>query len=132
MASKYVFTANDRHYGKRVGLMRGEGDFRCYECVDFSFYEREVDARDAEKRCTYCGGFVYITPEMIGEIEAAKPVRPVDLAKRHVQKIDLLTTAFHLRNRLDEVSYAYDKARQRIVELEAQVAQYENVALLDF
>ncbi|MGW8743535.1 hypothetical protein [Streptomyces sp. NPDC055794] len=128
MTSKYVFTELDRLHGKRVGLMKDETDFRCYECVDFTFYERGADARDADKRCTYCGGFVFIAPATIADIETAKPARPVSLDKRHVQHFDLLTTAFHLRSRLDEVSYAYDKARQRIAELEAQLAKHEAVA----
>ncbi|MFE0104152.1 hypothetical protein [Streptomyces sp. NPDC059009] len=132
MASKYVFTETDRLHGKRVGLMKSEGDFRCYECIDFSFYERDVDARDAYKRCTYCGGFVFIAPATIADIEAPKPVRPVDLAKRHVQRIDYATIAYNLGRRLEDVSFAYDKARQRIAELESRLAERENVVLLDF
>ncbi|WP_328742152.1 hypothetical protein OG436_14070 [Streptomyces caniferus] len=130
MTSKYVFTELDRLHGKRVGLMKDESDFRCYECVDFSFYERGADARDADKRCSYCGGFVFIAPAAIVEIEAVKPVRPVNLAKPHAQHIDYVTIAYHLGRRLEDVSFAYDKARQRIAELEAQLAERENVALL--
>ncbi|MER5851053.1 hypothetical protein ABT126_29510 [Streptomyces sp. NPDC002012] len=121
--TEYVFTAADREYGKRVGIKRSEGDFRCYQCVDFSFYEREVDASDADKRCTYCGGFVFIAPEQIAQLEAPKLVRPVNLAKREVQSFDLLTISYNLGRRLQDVSYAYDKARQRIAELEAQLAE---------
>ncbi|MFD4542448.1 hypothetical protein [Streptomyces bauhiniae] len=128
--TEYVFTATDRQYGKRVGLKRAEGDFRCCQCVDFSFYEREADASDAEQRCTYCGGFVFIVPEQIAQLEAPKPVRPVNLAKREVQGFDLLTISYNLGRRLQDVSFAYDKARQRIAELEAQPTERENVALV--
>ncbi|MFI6205926.1 hypothetical protein ACIBAI_05930 [Streptomyces sp. NPDC051041] len=120
--TEYVFSDADRQYGKRVGVKKSDGDFRCYQCVDFSFYEAEVSEKDAEERCSYCGGFVFITPQVIAQMEAPAPVRPVDLNKREAQRFDLLSIAYHLRQRLDEVSYAYDKARQRIAELEAQLA----------
>ncbi|MER8116290.1 hypothetical protein [Streptomyces sp. NPDC094031] len=128
MTSKYVFTELDRLRGKRVGVKKSDSDFRCYECVDFAFYERGVDARDADERCTYCGGFVFMTPAVVAAIEGEGPVRPVNLAKQKVQSFDLLTISDNLGRRLQDVSFAYDKARQRIAELEAQLAWRENVA----
>jgi hypothetical protein len=127
--TQYVFSDADREYGKRVGVKKSDGDFRCYQCIDFSFYEREVTEGDAEERCTYCAGFVFIAPQVIAQMEAPKPVRPVNLAKREVQRFDLLTIAYNLGRRVEEVSYAYDKARQRIAELEAQLAERETVDL---
>ncbi|WP_371671240.1 hypothetical protein OG985_28640 [Streptomyces sp. NBC_00289] len=123
---EFVFSDADRKYGKRVGVQKYHGDFRCYSCVDFSFYEREVNVFDAEEKCTYCAGPVFLTAGQIAEMEAVKPSRPVNLAKSHVQRFDLLSISFNLRNRLDEVSFAYDKARQRIAELEAQLADRES------
>ncbi|MGA5019266.1 hypothetical protein ACPCAA_17840 [Streptomyces griseoincarnatus] len=131
MSTKYVFSDHDREHGKRVGLQRRHGDFRCYECIDFSFYEREANEHDAEERCTYCGGYVYLTPEMIAEIAPVKPVRPVNLDKGHARKFDLLSIAHNLRTRLDEVSYALDKANQRIAELEAERPSGPMVYLVD-
>lgn len=129
--TEYVFSDADREYGKRVGVKKSDGDFRCYQCVDFSFYEREVAESDAEERCSYCGGFVFITPQVIAQLEAPKRVRPVNLSKPDVQRFDLLSIAFHLRSRLDDVSYAYDKARQRIEELEARLAEYEDAGFVE-
>ncbi|MGW1558329.1 hypothetical protein ACWCQ1_17665 [Streptomyces sp. NPDC002144] len=129
--TEYVFSDTDRQYGKAVGVKKSDGDFRCYGCVDFSFYERNVSEQDAEERCTYCGGFIFITAQMVAEIEAPKPVRPVNLQKRDVQRFDLLSIAYNLRNRLDEVSFAYDKARQRIAELEAQLAEREDAGFVE-
>jgi hypothetical protein len=128
---EYVFSDADREYGKRVGVKKSDGDFRCYQCIDFAFYEAEVSERDAEERCSYCGGFVFITPQVIAQMEAPKQARPVNLSKPDVQRFDLLSIAFHLRTRLDEVSYAYDKARQRIEELEAQLADREDAGFVE-
>jgi hypothetical protein len=128
---EYVFSDADREYGKRVGVKKSDIDFRCYQCIDFAFYEAEVSERDAEKRCSYCGGFVFITPQMIAQMEAPKQARPVNLSKPDVQRFDLLSIAFHLRMRLDEVSYAYDKARQRIAELEEQLADREDAGFVE-
>lgn len=129
--TEYVFSDADRQYGKRVGVKKSDADFRCYQCIDFSFYEREVSEKDAEERCTYCQGLVFITPQVIAQIEAPKPVRPVNLAKREVQRFDLLTIAYNLGQRLEEVSYAYDKARHRIAELEAQLAEREDAGFVE-
>ncbi|KOG26805.1 hypothetical protein [Streptomyces viridochromogenes] len=129
--TEYVFSDADRENGKAVGVKKSDGDFRCYQCVDFSFYERNLSEQDAEERCAYCGGFVFIAPDVIAQVEAGKPVRPVDLAKREVQRFDLLTIAYNLRTRLDEVSYAYDKARQRIAELEDQLADREGAGFVE-
>ncbi|SNS50166.1 hypothetical protein [Actinacidiphila glaucinigra] len=120
---KFVFSDIDRKYGKAVGVMRSEGDFRCYEHVDFNVYERNLSERDAGEKCTYCAGPVYLTAEQIAELERPKLSRPVNLAKREVQRFDLLTIAYNLRNRLDQVSYDYDQARKRIAELEAQLSE---------
>ncbi|WP_217129385.1 hypothetical protein [Streptomyces sp. AC558_RSS880] len=128
---EYVFSDADREYGKRVGVKKSDGDFRCYQCIDFAFYEAEVSERDAEERCSYCGGFVFITPQMIAQMEAPKQARPVNLSKPDVQRFDLLSIAFHLRMRLDEVSYAYDKARQRIADLEEQLADREDAGFVE-
>lgn len=128
---EYVFSDADREYGKRVGVKKSDADFRCYQCIDFSFYEREVTEKDAEERCSYCQGFVFIAPQVIAQIEAPKQARPVNLAKPDVQRFDLLSIAFHLRSRLDDVSYAYDKARQRIAELEAQLAEREDAGFVE-
>ncbi|MEW1694500.1 hypothetical protein [Streptomyces sp. NPDC091278] len=128
MTSRYTFSPADRLYGKRVGLKKAEKDFRCYECVDFSFYEREADARDAEERCAYCGTFVFINPATIALIEAPKSVRIVDLSKRHAQRIDYMTSAVNLDRRLIEVSFAYDKARQKIADLEDRLREREMAA----
>ncbi|RPF45731.1 hypothetical protein EDD96_2293 [Streptomyces sp. Ag109_G2-6] len=129
--AEYVFSDTDRQYGKAVGVKKSDGDFRCYQCVDFSFYERNVSEQDAEERCSYCGGFVFIAPEVIAQLEAPKQVRPVNLQKRDVQRFDLLSIAYHLRTRLDEVSFAYDKARQRIAELEARLAEREDAGFVE-
>ncbi|NWF28231.1 hypothetical protein HW130_18485 [Streptomyces sp. PKU-EA00015] len=120
---EYVFSDTDRQYGKKVGVKRSEGDFRCYQCIDFSFYEREVSEPDAGERCTYCAGFVFITSEVIAQLEVPKPVRPVNLAKREVQRFDLLTIAYNLGRRVEEVSYALDKARQQNDALRAEIAR---------
>ncbi|MGW0705103.1 hypothetical protein ACWD4G_03845 [Streptomyces sp. NPDC002643] len=129
--TEYVFSDADREYGKRVGVKKSDGDFRCYQCIDFSFYEAEVSERDADKRCTYCGGFVFITPQVIAQMEAPKQVLPVDLSKREVQRFDLVAMAYNLGRRVEEVSYAYDKARQRIAELEAKLAEYEDAGFVE-
>ncbi|EFL15340.1 hypothetical protein [Streptomyces sp. C] len=129
--TEYVFSDADREYGKRVGVKKSDGDFRCYQCIDFSFYEREVAEADAEERCAYCAGFVFIAPQVIAQMEAPKSVRPVNLAKREVQRFDLLTIAYNLGQRLEEVSYAYDKARHRIAELEAQLAEREDAGFVE-
>ncbi|MCD7439004.1 hypothetical protein K4B79_12290 [Streptomyces lincolnensis] len=129
--TEYVFSDADRENGKAVGVKKSDGDFRCYQCVDFSFYERNVTERDVEERCAYCGGFVFIAPEVIAQIEAPKPVRPVSLAKPEVQRFDLLTIAYNLRTRLDAVSYALDKSRQRVAELEARLADREGAGLVE-
>lgn len=128
---EYVFSDADREYGKRVGVKKSDGDFRCYQCIDFAFYEAEVSERDAEERCSYCGGFVFITPKAIAQLEAPTQARPVNLSKPDVQRFDLLSIAYHLRMRLNEVSYAYDKARQRIAELEAQLAEREDAGFVE-
>jgi hypothetical protein len=129
--TEYVFSDIDRQYGKAVGVKKSDGDFRCYECVDFSFYERNVAERDANERCSYCGGLVFILAGTIAAMEAPKVVRPVNLAKPDVQRFDLLSIAYNLRTRLDEVSYAYDKARHRIAELEAQLTEREDVRVAE-
>ncbi|MFJ3974872.1 hypothetical protein [Streptomyces sp. NPDC090021] len=129
--TEYVFSDADRQYGKRVGVKKFDTDFRCYQCIDFSFYEREVTEADAEERCSYCGGFVFITPQVIVQLEAPKPVGSVNLVKREVQRFDLLTISYNLSRRLEEVSYAYDKARQRIAELEAQLAERETAGFVE-
>ncbi|MFF4244319.1 hypothetical protein ACFYY2_07565 [Streptomyces sp. NPDC001822] len=128
---KYEFTDRDRKYGKRVGVKKG-GSFRCFDCFDFSFYDRDAHAGDLEEKCAYCQGPIFISPGQILVMEAAPKVnlakrpRKVNLAKSHVQSFPLLSMAFHLRNRLDLVSFAYDKARQRIAELEAQLSERED------
>ncbi|NUK41820.1 hypothetical protein HRW13_13195 [Streptomyces lunaelactis] len=129
--TEYVFSDADRQYGKRVGVKKSDSDFRCYQCVDFSFYEREVAEGDAEERCAYCGGFVFIAPQVIAQMEAPKPVLPVDLSKREVQRFDLVAMAYNLGRRVEEVSYAYDKARQRIAELETQLAEREGAGFVE-
>ncbi|MFI1655636.1 hypothetical protein ACH4ZU_12115 [Streptomyces sp. NPDC020472] len=129
--AEYVFSDADREYGKRVGVKKSDNDFRCYQCIDFSFYEREVAEGDAEERCAYCAGFVFITPAVIARLEAPKRVQPVNLVKSEVQKFDLFSIACNLRSRLEGVSYAYDKARQRIAELEARLAEYEDAGLVE-
>ncbi|MEU2111533.1 hypothetical protein [Streptomyces sp. NPDC019507] len=118
---EFVFSDTDRKFGKAVGVMRSEGDFRCFVCVDFSVYERGVSEQDAGEKCTYCAGPVFITAEQIAELERPKVSRPVNLVKREVQSFDLLTIAYNLRQRLDVVSVEYDRARRRIAELEAQL-----------
>ncbi|MGW3336192.1 hypothetical protein ACWDCL_01760 [Streptomyces sp. NPDC001009] len=120
--TEFVFSEIDRKYGKAVGVKKADGDFRCYECVDFSFYQRGVHSGDAGEKCTYCAGPVFITPAMIVEMEAPKRVRPVNLDKGHAGKFDVLTIAHNLGQRLRDVSFAYDKAIQRIAELETQLA----------
>ncbi|WP_282703732.1 hypothetical protein [Streptomyces sp. CC219B] len=129
--TEYVFSDADREYGKRVGVKKSDGDFRCYQCVDFAFYEREVTEADAVERCSYCGGFVFIAPKVIAQMAAPKQAQPVSLSKPDVQRFDLLSTAYHLRNRLGDVSYAYDKARQRIAELEAQLTEREDAGFVE-
>ncbi|WP_327431432.1 hypothetical protein [Streptomyces sp. NBC_01236] len=121
--AEYVFSDTDRQYGKAVGVKKSDGDFRCYECVDFSFYERTVSERDADERCSYCGGLIFVLAGTIAAMEAPKPVRPVNLAKREVQRFGLLAIAFNLRSRLNEVSYALDKTRQENHSLRAEIAR---------
>ncbi|MGW6745961.1 hypothetical protein ACWGDX_35380 [Streptomyces sp. NPDC055025] len=66
----HVLDDRDRTHGRQTGLLVREGDFRCYECLDTSFYEREANAADADERCTYCKGPVFLTPAVIAELEA--------------------------------------------------------------
>ncbi|MFE0771983.1 hypothetical protein [Streptomyces sp. NPDC058861] len=129
--TEYVFSDADRQYGKQVGVKKFDTDFRCYQCIDFSFYERGVTEADAEERCSYCGGLIFITPQVIARLETPKSSRPVNLVKREVQRFDLLTISYNLARRLEEVSYAYDKARQRIAELEARLAEREGAGFVE-
>ncbi|MEU6959608.1 hypothetical protein [Streptomyces chrestomyceticus] len=65
----HVFDDRDRTHGRQTGLLVREGDFRCYECLDTSFYEREANAADADQRCTYCKRPVFLTSTVIAELE---------------------------------------------------------------
>ncbi|QDK03239.1 hypothetical protein SEA_TUANPN_68 [Streptomyces phage TuanPN] len=44
------------------GVVRGS-DFRCWNCIDFSSYERETNSGDAAEKCTYCKGPVWSQEE---------------------------------------------------------------------
>lgn len=123
--SKFVFSDRDRQYGKVVGLKRADGDFRCYQCVDFSFYEREVTARDAGERCAYCAGPVFLTVEAIAEIE--RPKRPVSLAKTEVQRFPLLTMAYNLGRRAEDLAIALDRANRVIAQQAAEIDRLNGI-----
>ncbi|WP_405978848.1 hypothetical protein [Streptomyces sp. NBC_00158] len=123
--SEYVFSAHDRQYGKAVGIKRADGDFRCYQCVDFSFYERAVTAQDAGEKCTYCAGPVFLTVEAIAEIE--RPKRPVNLAKTDVQRFPLLTMAYNLGRRVEDLSLELDQARRLIAQQAAEIDRLNGI-----
>ncbi|MFE5971408.1 hypothetical protein ACFQ64_04510 [Streptomyces sp. NPDC056460] len=123
--SKFVFSDRDRQNGKAVGIKRADGDFRCYRCVDFSFYEREVTARDAGEKCTYCAGPVFLTVEAVAAIE--RPNRQVSLAKVEVQRFPLLTMAYNLGRRCEELAIALDRANRVIAQQAAEVDRLNGI-----
>ncbi|MGW0899422.1 hypothetical protein ACWD0G_20980 [Streptomyces goshikiensis] len=123
--SEFVFSDWDRENGKAVGLKRADGDFRCYRCVDFSFYERGVTAQDAGEKCTYCAGSVFLTVEAIAAIE--RPKRQVSLAKSEIQRFPLLEIAHNLGLRCEELAIALDRANRVIAQQAAEIDRLSGV-----
>ncbi|MFG2209928.1 hypothetical protein [Streptomyces sp. NPDC048638] len=123
--SEFVFSDRDREHGKVVGVKRADGDFRCYQCVDFSFYEREVTARDAGEKCAYCAGPVFLTVEAITAIE--RPKRQVILAKTEIQRFPLLAVANNLGLRCEDLAIALDRANRVIAQQAAEIDRLNGV-----
>ncbi|MFJ6483114.1 hypothetical protein ACIQK6_23785 [Streptomyces sp. NPDC091682] len=123
--SEFVFSDWERENGKAVGLKRADGDFRCYQCVDFSFYQRGVAAQDAGERCTYCAGSVFLTVEDIAAIE--RPKRHVSLAKSEIQRFPLLDIAHNLGLRCEELAIALDRANRVIAQQAAEIDRLNGV-----
>ncbi|MGV9312603.1 hypothetical protein ACWDR0_10450 [Streptomyces sp. NPDC003691] len=67
---RHRFDDRERTHGRATGLLIRANDFRCFDCFDASFYEREATAEDAEQRCTYCKARVFLPPALIARLES--------------------------------------------------------------
>jgi len=111
-----------------LGVRCWDGGFRCFDCVDFSSHVRDADGRDVKARCQYCRGPVFILA--VEPREVPKRTVPVALGKSCAEMPEVSARVRNLRTRLNELSFAYDKARQRIAELEARLAECEDAGFV--